>query len=82
MRDEILTGWLCIARLHFEDEDSTFQIPCCVQRALVERGWATIEEEAPGEKRMFITDDGFRVTDLNAPEWGIDSLAQCSEEGP
>lgn len=73
--EEKLIGWLCIMRHNLDgDGEDDFYIPREVRHALVAKGWATVEIEADGRGAIRITDAGTTVSDLAAPEWGIDPV--------
>lgn len=79
-RDDMLIGWLCIARHQFSNGE-TFNMPKAVSVELIERGWLVEcgQEDGCDEWNAHITDLGLQITDLNAPEWGIDSIPQETE---
>ncbi len=70
--EEKLLGWLCIVRLNLGHDKEPFNIPRPVRLALRQRGWieCTDEHQSPAH----VTELGRRVTDLAAPEWGIDPI--------
>lgn len=78
--DDKLIGWLCIARHQFSNGDSC-NMPMHISKALIERGWL---EECGGNDscdtwNAHLTEEGITVTDLNAPEWGINPIPEESE---
>lgn len=76
--EEKLVGWLCFWRLqHGSRNDGICCIPGHVWRAWEQRGWITLDVQNPDEYGYLpanITERGKMVTDLNAADWGIESL--------
>lgn len=74
--DEKLIGWLCIMRHNLDEEGvAVFQIPRAVKEALIEAGWVEVgEKDWDGSQSLHVTSAGCAVTDLAAPEWGIDPV--------
>jgi hypothetical protein len=85
LSEDKLIGWACIFRnqgLHFDDEDHTTHVPDCVVDALVERGWVEVTRAEPdwnSSREVSFTEAGKAVTDLNAPEWGLEWVYEDSE---
>ena len=72
-----LIGWLCIMRHNLSEEDDTtpFLVPECVRTALEERGWiGVMEVDENGTIGICVSDAGLTVSDLAAPEWGINPV--------
>ena len=63
LADHVLIGWLMFIRL--QEPGTQIIIPHPVSDALEARGWLDAEG---------LTDQAIVVTDLNAPEWGIDPI--------
>lgn len=94
MTDDRLIGWLCIMRHNLSNgglgslnEDGLchgkFCIPPDVRNALVARGWmdAYLDEPVPGQSQtgsVTITRAGHLVSDLAAPDWGIDPIPEMA----
>lgn len=76
MSEDRLIGWLCIMRHNLdEDGDGVFFIPPEVKLQLVEHGWLEVGEIGwDKQKWLHVTDAGCLVSDLAAPEWGIDAV--------
>jgi hypothetical protein len=72
-----LIGWLCIARHQFSN-GSACAMPRVVSDALIERGWMA-RDDGCDTWNAHLTSAGLAVTDLNAPDWGINSLPQETE---
>ena len=70
MTDDHLTGWLVIMR--GQPGGEAFYMPDEVNKALEDKGWI---ETSGADHWLRVTDLGCAVSDLAAPEWGIDSLA-------
>jgi hypothetical protein len=75
LTEEHLIGWLCIMRHNLDENGSgAFCIPRCVKQALVDRGWVTTTAAEDGTQWLHVLDPGTLVSDLAAPEWGIDPI--------
>lgn len=74
--DSHLVGWLCILRLNLDEEGAgEFYIPSAVKEGLEAKGWVTLgESDWRGSQPLTVTDAGTAVSDLAAPEWGIDPI--------
>lgn len=75
--DDKLIGWLCILRNQFDgDTTETLLVPDTVSAELAKRGWIDMDGDLnwQGTHDTLFTDEGRRVSDLNAAEWGIDPL--------
>lgn len=76
--EDRLIGWLCILRNQFDKNiRASLMIPDVVSAELAKRGWLELqtEEDWEGLHDALFTDEGKRVSDLNAAEWGIDALS-------
>lgn len=76
--EDKLIGWLCILRNQFDgDTTETLMVPDAISAELARRGWITMESVLnwQGTHDTLFTDEGRRVSDLNAAEWGIDALS-------
>lgn len=75
MNDEKLIGWLVAIRWQWV-QSGTAHVPTRVMDALVARGWIG-KPDAPdwqGHQPCGMTQAGGATYDLNAPEWGIDTI--------
>ncbi len=76
--EDRLIGWLCILRHQFNGQHTeTLSMPATVSAELHKRGWIEMENGLnwQGTHDTLFTDEGRRVSDLNAAEWGIDALS-------
>lgn len=75
-----MVGWLCFLR-HQWSNGVTCMVPNAVSDEFERRGWVKNEPDETGEGvyDSRLTELGTRVSDLNAPEWGIDPLAVETE---
>lgn len=79
MPEHVLIGWLVIARHQFSHE-TTCLMPRSVSNALIDRGWmvACDRSDDCDSWNAHLTSAGITVTDLNAPEWGINPIPETS----
>ena len=77
--DDRLVGWLVFLRM--QDPEHSVAMPEVVRVALASKGWIKFDgTEDPLEGRDYsLTDEGLKVSDLYAAEWGVDSLAGCED---
>jgi hypothetical protein len=80
--DNALVGWLCFFRLQNGKEVARTYLPIEVQEALCAKGWLSVDPETDwqGDHGGTITDEGFTMTDLYGPEWGIEVLPETSDQ--
>lgn len=58
-----------------ETGESHFLIPTEIKEGLVARGWVILRAEVMGwAQELHVTDEGTHVSDMAAPEWGIDPV--------
>ena len=71
-----LVGWLCIMRHNLDDTGAgEFFIPSEIREQLSEAGWVEVgDADDEGRRDLQVTDSGTLVSDLAAPEWGIDPV--------
>jgi len=77
-----LIGWLCMMRLQWDKKKTCF-LPTAVTAGLVARGWMEQPSKEPdwdGDHTVTLTDAGVAVIDLNAPDWGINTIPEPAEE--
>lgn len=75
--EDRLIGWLCIAR-HQWSNGAECILPAGVLHTLVERGWLRHCDGSDGctNWNAHMTDQGYAITDLDAADWGINSLPE------
>lgn len=74
MDQDKLIGWLCILRLQFGKSEA-FYLPHAVRHEMERRGWIEVgDADWDGNHRAGLTNKGMALSDLQAPEWGIDSV--------
>lgn len=73
--EDKLIGWICMIRLALSNGQCPF-VPTLVQEALCKRGWLEVNPEVDWDDRheATVTDEGALISDLAAPEWGIDPI--------
>lgn len=73
--DDKLVGWLVFVRLQRE----SVAMPDIVRVALAKRGWIDGSVDPLQEGDLFdvcLTEEGMKVADLNAAEWGVDAIPE------
>lgn len=80
--EQHLIGWLVITRYQLEN-DTIAKLPNAVLVELVKRGWLECDPEPDWEglRSSGLTAAGASVSDLAAPEWGIDPIPQEETNG-
>lgn len=72
-KDDVLLSWLCIARFNVDGVGNTgFLFPESVAASLRMRGWMQCEDSDDDEALMSFTAEGKAMTDMWAPEYGIE----------
>lgn len=76
MTEDHLIGWLCIMRHNLSNQgEGAFYIPGEVKRAMERRAWVEVgEPDEDGRRSLHVTEAGTLVSDLAAPEWGINPV--------
>ena len=70
-----LAGWLCIMRHNIsENGEGTFEMPTLVREQMEWCGWIVTSRDRDGAFSVRLTSKGLFVSDVEAPEWGIDSI--------
>lgn len=80
MDERNLIGWLVFYRHQSVNDVPRVSIPTHIHQAFVERGWLEItgEKDWEGDYPARFTERGLSVSDLHAPEWGIDPIPEDS----
>lgn len=73
--NERLIGWLCFAR-HQWSNNVECVLPTLITRRMIQLGWMCKCDGTDGCTgfNAHLTDKGTAMTDMHAPEWGIDPL--------
>lgn len=74
--DDRLVGWLVFLRM--QDPEHPVAMPEVVRVALHAKRWIEFDgTEDPLEGRAYsVTDEGAKVSDLYAAEWGVDAIPE------
>lgn len=78
--DDKLIGWLCFLR-HQWSNGVTCMVPNEISAEFISRGWVDNEpgQEDDGCYTSTLTELGTFLSDVNAAEWGINSIPEESE---
>jgi hypothetical protein len=74
--DDRLIGWLVFMRL--QGTEVPVSMPAIVRVAMMKKGWITTEDdplELDGATFEYaLTDEGAKIADLYAGDWGVDAI--------
>jgi len=80
LTDQVLTGWLVFIRHNLGHEEVPIFIPSQVRVELLDHGWVRVEPLSENTYDLHVTDAGTLVSDLAAPEWGIDPIVMVGAD--